>query len=193
MKPLLTIKEVKEKLITGSTIEDLFDLRDGQECTIFKAPDFLEDENDFDKVIYIPDLELNAIPIDQTVWPSEIEEVLSYCYTAKDFMDECGGDRILAVELFRYCDWQNPSSALPEVEDELEDESEDQVVIEFCPECENEIEMKWDVSRLGYKAFCPICGSRLMLCDRCQHDKNDKYLGDCDYCSDTDQCRHNKS
>ena len=37
MKPLLTIKEVKEKLITGSTIEDLFDLRDGQECTIFKA------------------------------------------------------------------------------------------------------------------------------------------------------------
>ena len=77
MKPLITIKEVKERLISGSTLEDLFDLRDGQECTIFKAPDFPENESDFDKVIYIPDMELNEIPIWESVFPSDIENVLS--------------------------------------------------------------------------------------------------------------------
>ena len=41
-------------------------------------------------------------------------------------------------------------------------------VTEWCPHCESEITMTWDVESMGYKAFCPVCGERLMLCDMCQ-------------------------
>lgn len=61
------------------------------------------------------------------------------------------------------------------------------IVTELCPHCENEIEMRWDTDTLGFKAFCPVCGQRLMLCDECQHSGT----GDCDYCSETDSCRYN--
>ena len=68
----------------------------------------------------------------------------------------------------------------------------DNYVTEYCPHCETEIEMSWDVRVLGYKAYCPICGERLMLCDACQHDlEDDHYLDNCDYCTVTDSCRHN--
>ena len=60
---------------------------------------------------------------------------------------------------------------------------------EVCPHCENEITLCWTPETDGYKAHCPICGKRLMLCDACQHD-GDKPLP-CDYCSATDSCRHN--
>ena len=50
----------------------------------------------------------------------EIEEVLSVCYAGVDFVQECAGDVKLAERLFYYCDWQHPSSALPEVDYEDE-------------------------------------------------------------------------
>ena len=43
------------------------------------------------------------------------------CYTGNDFIDLCDGDVKLAERLFRYCDWQHPSSALNEVTDDEED------------------------------------------------------------------------
>lgn len=42
-------------------------------------------------------------------------------------------------------------------------------VVEFCSECENESEFRWDVDVDGYKAYCPHCGAVLMLCDECMH------------------------
>ena len=57
-------------------------------------------------------------------------------------------------------------------------------ITEVCPHCENEITMQWDVSELGYKAYCPVCGKRLMLCTACHEDG---YA--CDYDTDTDSCR----
>lgn len=65
-------------------------------------------------------------------------------------------------------------------------------VTEFCPNCENEIEMKWDIERNGYKAFCPVCGNRLMLCDECLHAGGDSCMS-CDYDSTTDSCKHNRN
>ena len=59
------------------------------------------------------------------------------------------------------------------------------VVTEYCPECETEVTMQWDVRELGYKAFCPHCGKRLMLCSECQ------FIDGCDYDSETDSCRFN--
>lgn len=64
-------------------------------------------------------------------------------------------------------------------------------VSECCPHCETEIEMRWDVKTMGFKAFCPVCGKRLMLCDECQHRGDGSYEGDCDYCDETDSCMFN--
>lgn len=67
------------------------------------------------------------------------------------------------------------------------------IVTEVCPHCENEIEMRWDTDTLGFKAFCPVCGKRLMLCDECQHCGPDGGpTGPCDYDSATDTCRFNR-
>lgn len=63
-------------------------------------------------------------------------------------------------------------------------------VTEDCPTCGNEVTMVWDVERNGYKATCPFCGGRLMLCDECQH-PNGVYSDDCDYDAMTQSCRYN--
>ena len=65
-------------------------------------------------------------------------------------------------------------------------------VVEYCSHCETEVEMKWDIERDGYKAFCPYCGNRLMLCDECQHRTGGACTEDCDYDTETDTCRFNK-
>jgi len=64
-------------------------------------------------------------------------------------------------------------------------------VTEYCSACESEIELKWDTKRMGYKAYCPVCGSRLMLCDECQHRTGGACTEDCDYSTSTDTCRFN--
>lgn len=61
-------------------------------------------------------------------------------------------------------------------------------VTEVCPNCESEITMAWSTIDNGYKAFCPICGNRLMLCGECQHGEPSFA---CDYNGATDTCRHN--
>ena len=62
-------------------------------------------------------------------------------------------------------------------------------VTEVCPHCESEITMEWDVKTRGHKAFCPVCGNRLMLCDECQHGEPGHI---CDYDSNKDTCRFNR-
>lgn len=64
-------------------------------------------------------------------------------------------------------------------------------VVEVCPHCDAEVVMNWDVKQYGFKAFCPHCGKRLMLCDECMH-RTGECIDDCDYCSTTDTCRFNK-
>lgn len=61
-------------------------------------------------------------------------------------------------------------------------------VTEICPHCENEVTMTWNTDTDGFKAVCPHCGGRLMLCDECRHTK-----GVCDYCRETDTCRMNST
>lgn len=63
-------------------------------------------------------------------------------------------------------------------------------VTEVCPNCESEIEMRWDTDTMGFKAFCPVCGNRLMLCDECRHAETPSI---CDYDRQSDSCRHNSS
>ncbi len=68
-----------------------------------------------------------------------------------------------------------------------EKDSRTYVVTEACPHCGSEIEMRWNTDTQGFKAFCPVCGERLMLCDECRHAD----YGPCDYDGETDSCQHN--
>lgn len=59
-------------------------------------------------------------------------------------------------------------------------------VTEVCPNCDNEITMIWNVAERGLKAFCPVCGNRLMLCSECP--ATTERGSACDYDSKTDTC-----
>lgn len=59
-------------------------------------------------------------------------------------------------------------------------------ITETCPHCESEVTLQWDVKDRGYKAYCPVCGKKLMLCFAC---RDDGY--ECDYNSYTGRCRWN--
>lgn len=63
-------------------------------------------------------------------------------------------------------------------------------VAEWCPHCENEAYLLWNVDRDGYKAYCPHCGSRLMLCSLCLYNRETGECdGDCDYDEQTNSCK----
>lgn len=59
-------------------------------------------------------------------------------------------------------------------------------VTEVCPNCESEITMIWDVAKRGLKAFCPVCGNRLMLCSECP--ATAERGAACDYDNESDTC-----
>ena len=61
-------------------------------------------------------------------------------------------------------------------------------VAEQCPECGNEVWLKWDVERDGYTIYCPYCGYRMKLCSMC--DVRDG--GKCDWNSKTGECKNEK-
>ena len=65
---------------------------------------------------------------------------------------------------------------------------EDNDVAEQCPECGNEVWLKWDVERDGYTIYCPYCGYRMKLCSMC--DVRDG--GKCDWNSKTGECKNDK-
>ena len=111
--------DLKAALRSGAKLNDLLSFGPGQDCEIFKADKFYED----DEVIYVPDVSLNEIPLDRPITdPEELNSVLGYCYTGEDFLEECDGNLELAEGLFWYCDWQHPSSAADEIQDEEDEE-----------------------------------------------------------------------
>jgi len=117
-KSLLTKEELVQRLQDGAKMEDLFSFRPGQDCEIFKTRNLVLG----DKIIYIPDLSLNRIPTGRTInAPEEIQEILTSCYTGNEFLQECDGNSEMAERLFWYCDWQHPSSAFPEIQDDYGD------------------------------------------------------------------------
>jgi hypothetical protein len=97
--------EVKEQLLQGKKLQELFDFTDGQECLIYKG-----NFEKSDKIIYIPDIYLNDIPIDRKLEPEEIDEILHHFISGFNFIDECNGNEKLAKALFDFCDWQHPNT-----------------------------------------------------------------------------------
>lgn len=117
----MTKAELEAKILCWTPLQECFDFSEGQECEIFKADHF----EPTDEILYIPDIYLNELdgyidyysPIDVL---DVVERFIGCCYSGKDFIALCGGDVQKAERLFDYCDWQHPSSALPEIEDEEE-------------------------------------------------------------------------
>lgn len=118
----MTKTELKLKLEAGVFLVDLFDFTYGQECLIYKADEFEVSNN----IIYIPDVDLNEIDTETVLDDEEIENVLDHCYTGNDFMEECGGHKNLAEELFWFVDWQHPN-----VQDDLETYDEEEFEEKF--------------------------------------------------------------
>ena len=131
---VLTKEKLKLQLQQGHTLNDLLAFGPGQDCEIFKADKFYPG----DVVIYVPDVALNHIPLDRPITDQEeFSEVLSNCYTGQDFIDECHGDTEKAERLFCYCDWQHPSSAVDELED---DPGQVEVMLsDLLPEAQKEV------------------------------------------------------
>lgn len=126
----MTKEILHQYLLEGKTLSQILPFSDGQECMIFKAESFVSGN----EILYVPDIDLNQIPIDLDLsednsmqdcgkgWAAmtaaeQIKLVLSYCYTGDEFITECDGNEELAKRLFYYVDWQHPCSALPEVDD----------------------------------------------------------------------------
>lgn len=63
-------------------------------------------------------------------------------------------------------------------------------VCEVCPECGAENVITWDVEKDGYVAYCPHCGSKMMLCDECIH-SDDAPI--CDWCAEKGCCRERQN
>lgn len=133
----MTVNEVRERIIKGECLSDMFEFTDGQDCMIYKG-----EWNSGDEVIYIPDIDLNEIcinrPLINILNSGEVMDVLSYLYTGKDFMELVDGNEEDARRLFDYVDWQHPSSALNEVldddEQDYEDEKDGETEMDFYPE-----------------------------------------------------------
>ena len=110
----MTKTELIAQLANGKSLDSILKFRPGQDCMIFKAEEFRPGK----EILYIPDIDLNEIPVDKEgLTDDEIESILNECFTGDDFLDEAEGNRKLAQELFNYVDWQHPSSVFHEVFD----------------------------------------------------------------------------
>lgn len=105
--------ELEARLRNGEIMDDLFHFRLGQDCYMFKAD--IGEAPDPDEIIYIPDVALNEISLDEPITEEDISDIVEYCYTWQDFLDNMEGDAEKAFRLFDYVDWQHPSSAAEEL------------------------------------------------------------------------------
>lgn len=71
-------------------MKELFRFTNSQGCEIYRAGQFTSGRH----IIYIPDTDLNDIPVDKPLTDSKkIRRVVGLCYTGSDFMKCCGGNR----------------------------------------------------------------------------------------------------
>lgn len=114
-KALYTKDELYNLLKNGAILDELLDMSDGQECTIFKA-DYFPEEDCYNSVIYIPDLDMNGVVYDRKMTLQELADAYTNFYTAQDIIDICEGDEKKAKRVFYNCDWQHPSTEFTEME-----------------------------------------------------------------------------
>lgn len=103
---------------------------------------------------------------------------------------ECECDDFGDTWIYTLAETEKEHKMLLDILDDAQHETE--TVTELCPECDREVTLVWNPRKQGFKAFCPHCGARLMLCDECQHRTGGGCTEDCDYDLNTDTCRFNR-
>lgn len=95
-----------------------------------------------------------------------------------------------AHEIIETC--AKAARTLPELEELLSRENgpeitrspRDNDVTEYCPHCDREITVSWNVEQDGYQIFCPNCGETIMLCSMCDQKPCDWTENGCKYSDD---------
>lgn len=82
--------------------------------------------------------------------------------------------------LFKYADFHGYRWKRPDEPDEWWT-STSGYEVEVCAECGAENEIRWNINKDGFEAYCPHCGAKMMLCDACYH-KYGECHDDCDWC-----------
>ena len=54
-------------------------------------------------------------------------------------------------------------------------------IVECCPHCNTENEIRWNVEEDGYKTHCSYCGKLMMICSECMSAEDNK-TNKCDWC-----------
>lgn len=108
----MTKNEIRKLLMNGVAFSDILPMKTGQECTIMKTewPD--NPAENMNEVIYLPDISLNDddVYVDRKdLTPKEVDDLLTDCYTVRDFIKEGYGNETVAHDLFNFCDWQHPN------------------------------------------------------------------------------------
>lgn len=97
--------ELRQALLRGMKLTDLFHFTSGQECFVYKGA-FRPGSQE---IIYIPDLSVLDIDISEKLDPDQVDDVIRLSSTSIDFMEECHNDPHLAADLFAFVDWQLPN------------------------------------------------------------------------------------
>lgn len=120
---------------------------------------------------------------------SNLNKIYETVRDINDSDDFVAPDELLGYTVYKYCAETGEISIAEKGKESEDAAASDRTfeVTEVCPHCESEITMTWDTDTMGFKAFCPVCGKRLMLCDECRHSG----CGGCDYDSRIDSCKHN--
>lgn len=63
----------------------------------------------------------------------------------------------------------------------------EQTIVEDCPNCDHVTEIKWDVSKDGWRFKCPKCGEEDHCCSLCMG-ASDNENNHCDWNADTKLC-----
>ena len=106
----MTKQELRQKLLAGVSLQELFSFSMCEECEIYKARTFSMGA----EIVYIPSLWLNGLPKNRRAALEEIPTILDCCYTGEDFAFLTRNNFSRAERLFQYCSWQHPFSALCE-------------------------------------------------------------------------------
>lgn len=96
----MTKKDIFEWLSCGMWLSDLLPFTQGQDCQIYKAPEFKVGN----ELLYIPDFDLNNVVTDRALTKMEIGELWTNMYSGDDFISVCDGNVKTAEFLFNWVD-----------------------------------------------------------------------------------------
>lgn len=97
----MTKSELKEKLINGSKLKELFDFSNETGIIFYKSSFEISDN-----IIYIPPMDINTGLV---LNDKEINTIIDNSYTGNDLVKECKGQENVAKDLFSLITWEKPN------------------------------------------------------------------------------------